>query len=101
MNWFPVEIDGSLRFEDHDPSFGGDDDYEFDILGPDSSLVTLNRNDVHSEFNAAETVDHWDGTGTWWESFHHDIVDKHSNDKTFRQQWFGNKHAIVIGMLGG
>lgn len=100
MNWFPVEVDGSLRFEDHEPSIAGDNDYEFDILGPDNNLVTANRSDVHLEFNASETVDDWDGTGTWWEYFHHQIVDKYWNNKLYRQQWFGNRVGIVIGMLG-
>lgn len=100
MNWFPVEIDGSLGFEDHDNAIAGDNDYEFDIRGPDQSLVTANRSSVHLEFNASETVDDWDGTGTWWEYFHHQIVDAHWNDKAYREQWFGTRYGIVIGMLG-
>ena len=99
MNWFPVEIDGSLRWEDHSTTF--DNDYQFDIVSPNRSLLTKWENDreeVHVEFDSTETVNEWDQTGTWWDNFHHNVVDK--KDKPTIQSWFGNKFAIVIGMLG-
>lgn len=107
MNWFPVEIDGSLRWEDHSTTF--DNDYQFDIVSPNRSLLTKwgDREEVHVEFDSTETVNEWDQacadesdqkTCTWWKDFHHNVVDQH--DKQTIQSWFGNKFAIVIGMLG-
>jgi hypothetical protein len=97
MNWVPVVYVGSLRYEDHSNP-AADDDYNFDISRPRLELLTKNRGDLHIEFDARETVDKWDGTGTWWESFHHNIVDK--MDKFPVQKWFDTKSATVVGMLG-
>ncbi len=100
MNWFPVEYEGPLAWEDHS-DWTTDNEYSFNILRPDLALVTVGRENsgVHLEFNSTETVDDWDGTGTWWENFHHNIVDKLNSQDAIRNA-MGTPFAIVIGMLG-
>jgi hypothetical protein len=101
MNWFPVEYEGTLTWDDHSTVF--DNDYSWDILSKNNDLALAsgsnnNRTAVHIEFDSVETVNDWDGTNTWWDHFHHDVVDR--RDKTAIRSWFGSKFAIVIGMLG-
>ena len=98
MDWFPVAYEGMVRFEDHMQVF--DNDYEFDVapIHNNNALLTIDRKDLHIEFDSRETVDDWDGTGTWWEYFHHSIVDKYNKQQI--AAWFGKKYALVIGMLG-
>ena len=98
MDWFPVAYEGMLRFEDHMQVF--DNDYEWDVapIHNNNALLTIGRKDLHIEFDSRETVDDWDGTGTWWDYFHHKIVDKY--DKQQIAGWFGKKYALVIGMVG-
>jgi hypothetical protein len=106
MNWGPVVYEGPLQYEDrstwavaseHENS--GDNEYTFNILRPELFLVAKNRENkgVHLEFDAGETVDEWDGTGTWWESFHK-FVD--NNDDDAIRKFVNNTFAITIGMLG-
>jgi hypothetical protein len=99
INWFPVEYEGPLAWEDHS-DWTTDNEYSFNILRPDLALVARDREDkgVHLEFTSPETVDEWDNTGTWWENFHHNIVDKF--DQAGIRSALGNPFTIVIGMLG-
>jgi hypothetical protein len=104
MNWEPVEYEGPLQWEDHSTFLvgqsSGDNEYQFNILRPELFLVTKGREGkgVHLEFDSTETVDEWDGTGTWWEHFHHDVVDKLDNNAI--HDALGSPWAVVIGMLG-
>jgi hypothetical protein len=100
MNWQPVELDGSLRYEDHSTVF--DNDYQFDMVSLNKGLLTQSRPEIHLEFDSTETVNEFGQTGTWWEEFHK-FVD--GNDKTKIQTAFDcltkcEKSAIVIGMVG-
>lgn len=97
MDWFPVAYEGMLRFEDHMEVV--DNDYEWDIapIHNNNALLTIGRSDLHTEFDSRETVDDWDGTGTWFESFHN-FVDQHNKQQIAAS--FGRKYALVIGMLG-
>lgn len=106
MNWFPVEYEGFLAWNGSSSWFFDDSDYSFDIFRPDLALVTVGRGGttagmntgVHLEFNSTETVNDWDGTGTWWEDFHHNFVDKGNDEAT--SQHINGSYTIVIGMLG-
>jgi len=97
MDWFPVAYEGMLRFEDHMVVI--DSDYEWDIapIHNNNALLTIGRSDLHTEFDSRETVDDWDGTGTWFDSFRH-FVDGHNKQQIAAS--FGRKYALVIGMLG-
>jgi hypothetical protein len=106
MNWGPVEYEGPLQWDDHSTWLvgkdnSGDNEYTFNILRPDGLfLVARNREKrgIHLEFDSTETVDEWDGTGTWWETFHK-FVDNNTNSAI--HDLFGtNTFAVTIGMLG-
>src|SRR5258708_7615722 len=101
MNWFPVEYEGFLDWAGKSP-FYEDNDYTFSIHRDrgainDRALETTARPGVHVEFNSSETVNHFDGTRTWWDGFHHNAVDK--SDEAASQA-VNDKFAIVIGLLG-
>lgn len=98
INWLPVEYEGWIKWDGHSSSFLNDDDYNFRILRSDQALVTKGRVELQLEFNAQETVDSWDNTGTWWDDFHHNFVDKGNDAAT--QAHVQGAFAIVIGMLG-
>jgi hypothetical protein len=96
MNWFPVEYEGTLRWDDH--MVFNDNDWTWNIRRDDLALGTQASDNVHLEHDSGETVNDFDGTNTWWDDFHHNWVDQ--KDKTTLQNFFGTKSAIVIGMLG-
>lgn len=75
----------------------GDQDYTFNVTRDDAALYSTAGPHVHTEFDATETVNNWDGTGTWWERFHHDGVEK--GDAQAGQMIDGH-HVIVVGLLG-
>ena len=97
MNWFTVDYEGILSRFDHSPAIGGDNDYNFDITTDNGSLYTIGATSVEIEFDASETVDHFDNTHTWWDTFHHQHVDKNQGEAS---TFIKGKFAIVIGMLG-
>jgi hypothetical protein len=98
MNYFPVTYEGQLYFEEHSPSAFDDDDYTFDVTRPDNALYCTRRNgQLHAEFNSDETVDNWDNTQTWWNDFHHNVVDQ---DQNAARAKLYNKESIIIGLLG-
>lgn len=106
MNWEPVEYEGPLQWEDHSTwlvgQSSGDNEYQLNILRPELFLVTKGREGkgVHLEFDSTETVDQWDGTGTWWDHpFHHDWVDGLSDNSAISHA-LGTPFAVVVGMLG-
>jgi hypothetical protein len=95
MNYFPVNYECNICWNDHS---GLDDDYNFRLHRTDNALYTAGWDGfLQAEFDSDETVDHWDGTGTWWEDFHHHKVDK--SDAAARGALDG-KFAIVIGEAG-
>jgi hypothetical protein len=98
MNWFPVEYEGTLRRFEKSSSVE-DDDYNFIIYRPDRALETAGRGEagIELEFDSDQTVDHWDGTNTWWDAFHHNFVDTNA---PAANDLIRDKNAIVIGMLG-
>lgn len=97
LNWQPVVYEGWIRWDGHSSPIFDDDEYNFRIGRPDQALLTRGRVDVQLEFDASETVDHFDGTGTWWDQFHHHYVDSGFDKAHARVQ---GAFAIVVGMLG-
>lgn len=95
MNWFPVNYEGSVYWDNH-TSPGGDDDYNFSMCRNDRALYTAGYNHIHTEFDSDETVDQWDGTNTWWDRFHNAVDD---SDEDARKLLNGN-YAQVIGLVG-
>jgi hypothetical protein len=75
----------------------GDQDYTFDLTRDDAALYSTAGNRVHAEFDATETVNNWDGTGTWWENFHHNGVDQ-GDDKA--ASMLNGHYVMVVGLLG-
>lgn len=101
MNWFPVTEVGIVNFIDHSPSYA-DDDYNFYLQSPDSSLYLgsdgppANQN-LALEFDSDEFPDHVDDDyDIWWNHFH-DAVD---NSQSEARAKIKDKLAIVTGMAG-
>jgi hypothetical protein len=95
VNFMTVTYQGTLTWKGTGPR-PWDDDYTFNVDRDDEALYCVENPTVHAEFDARETVDQWDGTGTWWESFHN-AVDKGG----FRADGLINGHsAVVVGLLG-
>lgn len=111
MNWFPVTEVGILNFSDH----SSDDDYNFFLQSPDSSLYLWSDDpDPMNQFLALEfdsdefpdPVD--DDYNIWWNRFH-DAVDHgdsfwgtHLGTGNYAEaeSMVKNKLAIVTGMAG-
>ena len=111
MNWFPVTEVGIVNFNDH----SSDDDYNFYLQNPDSSLYSgsddpdpMNQN-VALEFDSDEFPDPVDDDyNIWWNHFH-DAVDldefiaaQNHTANTFpgSKAMVKNKLTIVTGMAG-
>jgi hypothetical protein len=102
MNWFPVEYEGSLKWDDKSTVFDWDWSWNIQSKNNDSALVTKGWEDsgVHLEFDVRETGADWHliNPGIWFEGFYGFVMS--TSDKTTIRNWFGTKFAIVIGMLG-
>lgn len=99
-NFMPVTYEGTVKWEDHSSALL-DDDYTLNVSSEDSALYNTTREGaIHIEFNSDETVDNWDGTGTWWEKFHHDAVDHETlitnPDGSVTVIHDGNEHASAM-----
>jgi len=99
LNYFAVNYEGSLYWQDFSGPWyhGGDDDYNFLLRRNDQALYsTAWPNDaIGPEFDSDETVDDWDDTNTWWDNFHHNIVDK---DAALATATLNGQYSIVIGL---
>jgi len=101
MNWFPVTEVGIVNFIDHSPSYA-DDDYNFYLQSPDSSLYLGSdgppaNQDLALEFDSDEFPDPVDDDyNIWWNHFH-DAVD---NSQAEAEAMIRDKLAIVTGMAG-
>ena len=107
MNWFPVTEVGIVNFEDH----SDDDDYNFYLQNPDSSLYSgsddpdpMNEN-LALEFDSDEFPDPVDDDyNIWWNRFHNAVNDGDSffgtDDYSEAQSMVKNKLTIVTGMAG-
>lgn len=100
LNWDIVSYHGKIFWSDHSASFFGDDDYNFELQTPvtngfASGSSAPNPQQVQLEFQARETIDHFDGI-PFWRDFH-DAVD--NNDREAHIMVDGHE-AIVIGLMG-
>ena len=98
MDWFPVTYEGTVNWGGHSNSVYDDDDYYFDVMRADQALYA-GRDNIHMEFDSSETVDYWDGTNTWWESFHR-ALDGFPEDNGAARALINNSEAIIVGRLG-
>jgi hypothetical protein len=104
MNWFPVTEVGIVNFSDH----SSDDDYNFYLQSPDSSLYLWSDDpDPMNQFLALEfdsdefpdPVD--DDYNIWWNRFHNAVSPPwFSNQTETPQEMVKNKLEIVTGMAG-
>jgi hypothetical protein len=111
MNWFPVTEVGILNFSDH----SSDDDYNFYLQSPDSSLYLWSDDPdpmnqfLALEFDSDEFPDPVDNDyNIWWNRFH-DAVDHGDSfwgtilgtgNYAEAESMVKNKLAIVTGMAG-
>ncbi|HXS38435.1 MAG TPA: hypothetical protein VN721_17160 [Flavipsychrobacter sp.] len=116
MNWFPVTEVGIVNFEDHSSPWT-DDDYNFYIQTPDSSLY-MGSDDpdpmnqfLALEFDSDEFPDPVDDDyNIWWNSFHNAVNvgdevaagDLPPTDVPFAaaKAMVNDKLTIVMGMAG-
>jgi hypothetical protein len=104
VNFEPITYEGTVFWDHH----AFDDDYDLNVRRDDQALYSTVGGQAHIEFDSDETVDNWDGTGTWWEKFHHDGVDHYTQIAPGQYVFDGDAHAaamingspvIVIGKL--
>jgi hypothetical protein len=100
LNWDIVTYHGPIFWHDHSASTFGDDDYNFELHTPvtngfPSGVTAANTAEIQLEFQARETIDHFDNI-PFWHDFHL-AVD--NNDREAHIKVDG-KEAIVIGLLG-
>jgi uncharacterized repeat protein (TIGR01451 family) len=107
INWATVTYTGRLYFFNFSGStpFKGDADYNFALIRDDLKGATLPAEPEASfegkpglglEFDTRETVDIMDGTGTWWDTFHHTV----DNDENAARNMVSGRPSITIGLVG-
>jgi hypothetical protein len=99
INFMPVTYEGIVTWNGHSTSIFpfGDDDYALNVKRDDARLyTTTGSGQVHIEFSSDETVDNWDDTHTWWDTFHHHAVD---DNKPPPSEMIDGSPVIVIGLL--
>jgi hypothetical protein len=103
MNWFPVTEVGTINFDDH----SDDDDYNFYLQTPDSSLYQWSTDpDPMNQFLALEfdsdefpdPVD--DDYDIWWNRFHNAVSPPWFTNEPDPHEMAKDKLSIVIGMAG-
>jgi hypothetical protein len=95
VNFLPITYKGTVRWNGGPGWF--DHDYTFNVTSPGDELYSTAGSQIHVEFDATETVDNWDKTGTWWEKFHHQGVEKGDEEAGIM---IDNHSVIVLGLLG-
>jgi len=99
VNWFPVTVEGSAGWGDQSTDL----DYTFTFTSPDvlgNPLYVNSRLNLHAEFDARETIDHF-STQEWGE-FRQAVMD---NNKDLAAKLFDGDpqmggHVILTGMFG-
>lgn len=100
LNWTVVTYEGRIFWDAHSNPTFGDDDYNFFLNtlvtnGFPSGVTATNPQQIKLEFQARETIDHFDKS-PFWHDFH-DAVDNNDAEAHIKVD---NKDAIVIGLLG-
>ncbi|HEY6925529.1 MAG TPA: hypothetical protein VI653_18770 [Steroidobacteraceae bacterium] len=109
VNWFPITLTGSLRFEKSMGGEGDDYDVNFDMLSRDRWPVTrynwrqLGRHDssqIHLELDYRETLRRLPATPlTWWTRFQALVRDSSAEQvDTFLHR--GRLSAVITGLFG-
>jgi hypothetical protein len=100
LNWTVVTYEGQIFWHAHSNPTFGDDDYNFFLNtlvtnGFPSGVTAINPQQVKLEFQARETIDHFD-LSPFWHDFHN-AVDNNDAEAHIKVD---NKEAVVIGLLG-
>lgn len=112
VNWGPVAYSANaIVFDNHSTwnydNFSKDDDYNVELVRNDHALYSANKPvdqnaQLHSEFDAAETMSHF--ATPWWVAFRNKVdFDDSVNDHNFttaKAFLATSKGALAIGMLG-
>jgi len=111
-NWAAGTFVGGIAWETHScpcdtwcaiRTGACDDDYNFDFYPSGGAALTIARENIESEFDSDETIDHFNTP--WWNRFHN-AVDNYSSDAEVNQLWFKEpdgtpmRYAIVTGLIG-
>ena len=99
LNWTVVSYQGRIFWDSHSNPTFGDDDYNFNLNtlvtnGFPSGVTASNPQQVLLEFQARETIDHFQTP--FWNDFH-DAVDNNDTEAHIKVD---NKEALVTGLLG-
>ena len=87
VNLMTVAYEGTVRWDAHSSALL-DDDYTMNLTRDDAALYSTAESEIHVEFDSDETVDNWDDTHTWWDNFHHNVVDDSD----------AHAHAVLDGL---
>lgn len=111
-NWAAGTFVGGIQWESHScpcdtvcavRTGACDDDYNFDFYPSGGASLTNERENIESEFDSDETIDHFNTP--WWNNFH-TAVDNYSSNAEVNQLWFKEsngtpmRYAILTGLIG-
>jgi hypothetical protein len=93
-NWGAASYDGYATWDGHS-SPGTDDDYNINVTRSDDAYYTSdNPNNVHTEFDSDETVDHFNTP--WWSAFHNAV----DSSDSAAAQFINGKYILETGVAG-
>lgn len=101
VNW-PRAVTYTARICWNNFSFDGD--YCFELAPREKNGLTANRDTLHAEFNAAETIKHF--ASPWWTDFREHVgmravagIGVGERETNFAKKFINNKRAVIIGMF--
>jgi hypothetical protein len=93
-NWGVATYDGYASWDGHS-SPATDDDYNVNVTRTDEAFYTSdNPNNVHTEFDSDETIDHFHTS--WWDAFHGAV----DNSDNAARQYIDGKYIVEMGVAG-
>lgn len=102
INWRPATYMGRINWGE----FSTDGDYCFEFAPPNNNGLTTNRQTLHVEFAASETIRHFNTP--WWKEFRKSVGIRKvglgvggigKTEQDFVNKFVNGKRAIVIGLL--
>lgn len=99
INWRPVAYEARISWSE----FSIDGDYCFEIAPLDKNGLTANRETMHVEFHARETIRQFNTP--WWKEFRKSVgirnigIGMGKKEKEFTSNFVNGKRAVVIGLL--
>jgi len=93
VNWRPATYMGRIDWKE----FSTDGDYCFEFAPPNKNGLTSNRETLHIEFAASETIQHFNTP--WWKQFRKLVGVRISGTSQQERDFIKGKRAIVIGLL--